>query len=80
MQVGKFIQLIATFVGGFGIAFIKGWLLTFVMVTSIPPMVIAGATMAILISKRASRGQAAYAKAGNVVEQTIGSISTVSHL
>ncbi|KAI3838297.1 hypothetical protein MKW92_036361 [Papaver armeniacum] len=41
-KVGKFIQLIATFIGGFVIAFIKGWLLTLVMLTSIPPMVASG--------------------------------------
>lgn len=77
-KVGKFIQLVSTFWGGFVIAFIKGWLLTLVMLSSIPPLVMAGAVMAILISKMASRGQAAYAKAANVVEQTIGSIRTVA--
>ncbi|PON51595.1 ABC transporter [Parasponia andersonii] len=77
-KVGKFIQLISTFVGGFVIAFIKGWLLTLVMMTSIPLMVAAGAAMAIIISKMASHGQNAYAKAANVVEQTIGSIRTVA--
>ncbi|KAM7274626.1 hypothetical protein ACFE04_016492 [Oxalis oulophora] len=77
-KVGKFMQLVATFIGGFIIAFIKGWLLTLVMLSSIPPLVAAGSTMAILISKMASRGQNAYAKAGTVVEQTIGSIRTVA--
>ncbi|OMO82289.1 hypothetical protein COLO4_23136 [Corchorus olitorius] len=77
-KVGKFIQLVSTFFGGFIIAFIKGWLLTLVMLTSIPLLVISGGVMAILISKMASRGQAAYAKAAVVVEQTIGSIRTVA--
>ncbi|KAJ6328956.1 hypothetical protein OIU77_010603 [Salix suchowensis] len=36
-KVGKFIQLVSTFIGGFIIAFIKGWLLTLVMLSSIPP-------------------------------------------
>ena len=62
------------------IAFIKGWLLTLVMMSSIPLMVVSGATMAIIISKMASRGQTAYAKAANIVEQTIGSIRTVHFL
>ena len=78
MQVGKFIQLISTFIGGFVIAFIKGWLLTLVMLCSIPLLVAAGAAMSITISKMSSRGQNAYAKASTVVEQTIGSIRTVS--
>ncbi|CAM8897209.1 unnamed protein product [Rhodiola kirilowii] len=77
-KVGKFIQLTATFLGGFVIAFIKGWLLTLVMLSCIPPMVIAGGVMAMIISRMASQGQNAYAKAATTVEQTIGSIRTVA--
>ncbi|XP_043709889.1 ABC transporter B family member 21-like [Telopea speciosissima] len=77
-KVGKFIQLITTFIGGFVVAFIKGWLLTLVMISTIPALVISGAAMSIVISKMASRGQTAYSKASIVVEQTIGSIRTVA--
>ncbi|CAE5956347.1 unnamed protein product [Arabidopsis arenosa] len=77
-KVGKFIQLVSTFVGGFVLAFIKGWLLTLVMLTSIPLLAMAGAAMAIIVTRASSRGQAAYAKAATVVEQTIGSIRTVA--
>ena len=77
-QVGKFLQLITTFFGGFIISFIKGWLLTLVLLSTLPLLAIAGAVMAIIIGNMASRGQTAYAKAANVVEQTIGSIRTVS--
>ncbi|KAJ7950463.1 ABC transporter B family protein [Quillaja saponaria] len=77
-KVGKFIQLISTFIGGFVIAFTKGWLLSLVMTSSIPLVVISGGAMAFVISKTASRGQSAYAKAANLVEQTIGSIRTVA--
>ncbi|XP_039001206.1 ABC transporter B family member 4-like isoform X2 [Hibiscus syriacus] len=77
-KVGKFIQLVSTFLGGFVIAFIRGWLLTLVMLSAIPLLVISGGTMAMIISKMASRGQSAYAKAATVVEQTIGSIRTVA--
>ncbi|KAJ7977740.1 ABC transporter B family protein [Quillaja saponaria] len=77
-KVGKFIQLISTFIGGFVIAFAKGWLLSLVMTSSIPLLVISGGAMAFIISKMASRGQSAYAKAANIVEQTIGSIRTVA--
>lgn len=77
MQVGKFIQLVSTFVGGFALAFAKGWLLTLVMLTSIPLLAMAGAAMALIVTRASSRGQAAYAKAATVVEQTIGSIRTV---
>ncbi|ESQ39344.1 hypothetical protein EUTSA_v10001285mg [Eutrema salsugineum] len=77
-KVGKAIQLLSTFVGGFVIAFIRGWLLTLVMLSSIPLLVIAGAGLAIVIARTASHGQTAYAKAAIVVEQTIGSIRTVA--
>ncbi|KAL0436044.1 UNVERIFIED_CONTAM: ABC transporter B family member 4 [Sesamum radiatum] len=53
-KVGKFIQLLATFVGGFVIAFIKGWLLTLVMLSSIPLLVISGGIMSHVLSKMAS--------------------------
>ncbi|XP_073064615.1 LOW QUALITY PROTEIN: ABC transporter B family member 4 [Primulina eburnea] len=77
-KVGKFIQLLATFLGGFVIAFIKGWLLTLVLLSSIPPLVLSGALMSIVLSRMSSSGQNAYAKAAVVVEQTIGSIRTVA--
>ncbi|KAE8727566.1 ABC transporter B family member 21 [Hibiscus syriacus] len=71
-------KLIPTFIGGFVIAFVRGWLLTLVMLSSIPPLVISVGAMALIISKMASLGQNAYAKAATVVEQTIGSIRTVA--
>ncbi|XP_059629367.1 ABC transporter B family member 21-like [Cornus florida] len=77
-KVGKFLQLVSTFFGGFVIAFIKGWLLTLVMLSSVPLLVIAGGAMSLVISRMASRGQNAYAKAAIVVEQTFGSIRTVA--
>lgn len=77
-KVGKFIQLISAFFGGFIIAFIKGWLLSLVLLSCIPCVVIAGGTLASIMSKMSNQGQLAYAEAGNVVEQTVGSIRTVS--
>ncbi|PNY10515.1 ABC transporter B family member 4-like protein [Trifolium pratense] len=77
-KVGKFLQLIATFIGGFVIAFTKGWLLTVVMMSTLPLLVVSGAAMALIIGRMASKGQTAYAKAAHVVEQTIGSIRTVA--
>ncbi|XP_074579514.1 ABC transporter B family member 4-like [Curcuma longa] len=77
-KVGKFIQLTSTFFAGFIVAFAQGWLLTLVMLCTIPPLVIAGGIMANIVAKMASRGQAAYGEAATVVEQTIGSIRTVA--
>ncbi|KAF6998259.1 hypothetical protein CFC21_014393 [Triticum aestivum] len=76
-KVGKFQSLVATFVGGFIVGFVKGWLLSLVMLASIPPVVLTGAVVAKLLSKISSRCQASYSAAGNVVEQTIGAIKTV---
>lgn len=69
-----------TFFGGFGIAFYKGPLLASVLLCCIPLIVIAGGAMSMIMSKMAGRGQVAYAEAGNVVEQTVGAIRTVSFL
>ncbi|KAK4273324.1 hypothetical protein QN277_021750 [Acacia crassicarpa] len=77
-KVGKFLQLVSTFIGGFVIAFIKGWLLSLVMLSIIPLLVVSGGCMAFFIGRMASRGQTAYGKAANVVEQTLGSIRTVA--
>ncbi|XP_068663118.1 ABC transporter B family member 21-like [Aristolochia californica] len=77
-KVGKFIQLVSSFFSGLLIAFIQGWLLTLIMLSSIPPLAIAAAAMSLVIHKMASRGQTAYSKAGAIVEQTISSIRTVA--
>ncbi|KAH7521540.1 ABC transporter B family member 9 isoform X2 [Ziziphus jujuba] len=77
-KVGKFIQLVATFFGGFAIAFAKGWLLSLVLLSCIPAIIIAGGVIATVTTKMSSQGQLAYAEAGNVVEQTVGSIRTVA--
>ncbi|KAJ1289132.1 hypothetical protein BS78_02G141500 [Paspalum vaginatum] len=76
-KVGKSIQLLSTFVGGFIIAFVRGWLLALVMLSSVPPMVIAGAIISKLMTRLSTHMQAKYVDAGNVVEQTLGAIRTV---
>ena len=68
----------ATFIGGFVVAFVKGWLLSLVMLACIPPVVIAGGAVAKVLSTITSKGQESYSDAANDVEQTIGSIKTVS--
>uniref|UniRef100_A0ACD5WJT9 Uncharacterized protein n=1 Tax=Avena sativa TaxID=4498 RepID=A0ACD5WJT9_AVESA len=76
-KVGKFQQLVATFIGGFVVGFVKGWILSLVMLACIPPVVLTAGIVAKVLYKISSRGQASYNNAGNVVEQTIGSIKTV---
>lgn len=60
------------------IAFVRGWRLAVVLLACIPCVVVTGGILSMLMSKMSSRGQAAYAEAGSVVEQTVGAIRTVS--
>nr|XP_027097985.1 ABC transporter B family member 21-like [Coffea arabica] len=77
-KVGRFIQLSASVVGGFASAFNKGWLLSLVLLSSIPPLILTSSVTIIQPAKQASRGQAAYSVAATVVEQTLISIRTVA--
>ncbi|TVU22170.1 hypothetical protein EJB05_31852, partial [Eragrostis curvula] len=76
-KVGKFLQLMANFIGGFIIAFVKGSLLSLAILSCIPPVVIAGGVVSKIVYKLSSKGQASYNDAGNVVEETLGAIKTV---
>ncbi|KAM3306809.1 ABC transporter B family member 9 [Capsicum chacoense] len=77
-KVGNFIMNITTFIGGYIVSFIKGWLLTLVLLATVPATVITFACAALVLSKMSGSGQAAYADAGKVVEQTVGGIRTVA--
>ncbi|PAN30178.2 hypothetical protein PAHAL_5G295800 [Panicum hallii] len=76
-KVGRSIQLLSTFIGGFIIAFVRGWLLALVMLSSIPPIAISFAIITKLRIRLSTHMQAKYGDAGNVVEQTLGAIRTV---
>ncbi|XP_062218601.1 ABC transporter B family member 4-like [Phragmites australis] len=76
-KAGKLLQLSSAFVGGFIIAFTRGWLLTLVMLTSLPLIAIAGAVSAQFLTKVSSKKLTSYGDAGDTVEQTIASIRTV---
>ncbi|KAL7210751.1 hypothetical protein ACSBR1_032159 [Camellia fascicularis] len=79
-KVGKFMQVVASFFGGLVIALIKGWLITLVLLCSIPPLVISTTIMIVILAKMTSRGQRAYSLARTVAEQAIGSIRTVCRI
>lgn len=59
------------------IAFARGWQLAVVLLSCVPPIVISGGALSLVVSRMSSRGQVAYADAGNIVEQTVGAIRTV---
>ncbi|CAJ2643480.1 unnamed protein product [Trifolium pratense] len=75
-KVGKFIQYVSSFFGGLIVAFIKGWLLALVLLSSLPLLVLSCSIMSFAYAKMASRGQAAYSEAASIVERIIGSIRT----
>ncbi|KAG4925178.1 hypothetical protein JHK87_050718 [Glycine soja] len=67
-------EVVGRMSGRLVIAFIKGWLLTLVLLCCIPPLVISGSMMSFTFAKLPSHGQAAYSEAATVVERTIDSI------
>ncbi|XP_051136695.1 ABC transporter B family member 11-like [Andrographis paniculata] len=77
-KVGKLIQVLSSLVGGFVVAFVKGWLLTLVMLSSVPLLFSWGRIMHFFRARIASRSQKAHSKAANVVQQVIGAIRTVA--
>ncbi|KAJ3689475.1 hypothetical protein LUZ61_018639 [Rhynchospora tenuis] len=77
-KIGKCLQLTTTFLGGFIVAFVRGWLLALVMLSCIPLIALAGAVVSRIVSTLSTRAQTKYSEAGNVAEQTIGSIRTVA--
>uniref|UniRef100_A0A0E0JMT7 MDR-like ABC transporter n=1 Tax=Oryza punctata TaxID=4537 RepID=A0A0E0JMT7_ORYPU len=77
-KVGKYIQVLTAFAGGFVIGFIRGWMLALVVMACIPPSIFSFAIVSRLRAQISGRTQASYSKAGNVVEQAIGSIRTVA--
>uniref|UniRef100_A0ACD5VGZ9 Uncharacterized protein n=1 Tax=Avena sativa TaxID=4498 RepID=A0ACD5VGZ9_AVESA len=76
-KAGKLVQLTSGFFGAFIIAFTRGWLLTLVMLASLPLIVVAGAASAQMLTRVSSKRLTSYSDAANTVEQTIGSIRTV---
>ncbi|XP_047055173.1 ABC transporter B family member 5-like isoform X2 [Lolium rigidum] len=76
-KAGKLLQLASAFFGGFIIAFTRGWLLTFVMLTSLPLVAIAAAVSGQMLTRVSNKRLTSYSDAADTVEQTIGSIRTV---
>lgn len=79
-EIGKSIQYLSTFLGGFLIAFARGWLLSLTLVSMIPSLLTIGGVMVIILSKMSTHNQAVYSEARDVVEETVGAIRTVSSL
>jgi ATP-binding cassette, subfamily B (MDR/TAP), member 1 len=68
------------FIAGFAVAFSKGWLMTLVVLTTIPALGFAGAVYITAISEKDAKSAKDYAKAGGRAEQALAAIKTVKQL
>jgi ATP-binding cassette subfamily B (MDR/TAP) protein 1 len=71
---------IATLIAGFIFAFITGWLMTLVVLATIPALGIAGYFYIKVIGEKDKKEQKSYAAAGGKAEQAISAIKTVKQL
>ena len=76
--MGRVIQAITMFFGGFGVGFYYSWKLTLIITTMAPALMITGILIGKVMASYTSQEQAAYASAGAVAEEVISSIRTVS--
>ncbi|EGC38102.1 ABC transporter B family protein [Dictyostelium purpureum] len=77
-KIGNFIHHSSTFIAGFIVGFVNGWQLTLVIFALTPLIAAAGAFVSKMMADLTKAGQDAYAQAGAVAEEKIGSIRTVS--
>eukprot|EP00897_Mesotaenium_endlicherianum_P004220 jgi/Mesen1/3826/ME000207S02835 len=75
--IGNCIHHLSTFVVGYVIGLIKCWQLALVILAVTPVLMLSGKFQQAVLTGLASKGQEAYAEAGTIAEQTIGSIRTV---
>ncbi|KAI7903328.1 P-loop containing nucleoside triphosphate hydrolase protein [Cokeromyces recurvatus] len=76
-KFGRFVMLLAQFLAGFIVAFIKGWRLAVIMLAVTPLLLLTGGAMGIFMTKYTLASQNAYAAAGSIAEQVFNSIRTV---
>eukprot|EP00743_Colponemidia_sp_Colp-15_P010726 GILK01011850.1.p1 GENE.GILK01011850.1~~GILK01011850.1.p1 ORF type:complete len:1311 (+),score=265.06 GILK01011850.1:141-3935(+) len=77
-KVGNYLHCLATFFVGFAVGFAKGWQLALVMLGITPFLGICGAYVAKIMQQTATKEQTAYAEAGGVADEVLGSIRTVA--
>jgi len=74
------IQVVGTFIGGFTIAFVQGWLMTLVCLAAFPIVAYAGFLYMRSLQSKSSEFQKYYSKAGGLSEQAFYSIKTVKQM
>ncbi|ORX85114.1 multidrug resistance protein 1 [Anaeromyces robustus] len=76
-KLGTVLQSFVTFISCFILAFISGWKLALSMSVIFPILMIAVATMAIILSKCTKKSQDAYAKLGGIAQEAFSQIRTI---
>ncbi|EPZ35336.1 ABC transporter domain-containing protein [Rozella allomycis CSF55] len=77
-KVSIVLASMATFVGGFIVAFTEGWQLTLILCCVLPLMGLTGAIMAKFLSKATTNTQDAFGKASALAEEVFSAIRTVT--
>jgi ATP-binding cassette subfamily B (MDR/TAP) protein 1 len=77
LQVGNFIQYMATFVGGYIVAYVQVWRLALAATPFIPLLLLPGWFYNRAVTSLSSRMQSSYNKAGAIAEESISSVRTV---
>lgn len=76
-KVVIFVHFIVAFIGSIVLAFVKGWQLSLVCLTSLPVTFIAMGFVAVATSKLAKQEVNIYAKAAVVAEEALSGVRTV---
>ncbi|CEP14859.1 hypothetical protein [Parasitella parasitica] len=76
-KAGLLISLFAQFVGGFVVAFVKGWRMALVLLVAVPLLGVSGALMARFFGKYTKESQDSCAESGAIAEQAFQYIKTV---
>ncbi|OMH80722.1 Multidrug resistance protein 1A, partial [Zancudomyces culisetae] len=74
---GFLLQYLATFIGGFILAFVRGWKMALVVLAVIPLIVLSASFMGVSVGKWTVKVQQAYAEAGAVATEVFSSMRTV---
>ncbi|XP_065843600.1 ATP-dependent translocase ABCB1-like [Oscarella lobularis] len=77
-KVGVFIQGLASFVAGLGIAFWKSWEMTLVVLSLVPLLIISLAFISKMVARFSTQVQTAYGRAGVIAEEVLAAIRTVT--
>ncbi|XP_028410024.1 multidrug resistance protein 1-like [Dendronephthya gigantea] len=77
-KFGRLIYSLSAFFAGYALGFYYLWKMTLVMLAALPIVAVSGGILAKIIGGFTAKELAAYAKAGNVAEQSFSSIRTVA--